>query len=140
MLEAIAELGFEPEIVAGEEEALEGQRTGPIPEPVASALASAEPEGKLVFLDFWAEWCGPCKVLEAKTITDPRIREFLSRHVFLRVDADAETEAVRYFDAFGLRTILVLSADGEEIFRHVGFIEADALAVELDKLTANASP
>ncbi len=137
MLEAIAELGFEPEIVARQEAAPGVPRTGPIPEPVAGALALAEPKGKLVFLDFWAEWCGPCKVLEAKTIADPRIQEFLSRHVFLRIDADAETEVVRYFDAFGLPTIVVLRADGEEIFRHVGFIAAEELVAELEKLTAN---
>ena len=136
MLEAIEELGFEPEIVSAEQAGPRSERTDPVPEPVASALAAAKREGKLVFLDFWAEWCGPCKALEERTIADSRIQDFLSRHVFLRVDTDADPEAAQYFDAFGLPTIVVLSADGEELFRQVGLIEADKLEEELEKLTA----
>ena len=134
MLEAIKELGFEPEIVIAEEPESRAERAGPIPELVADALRTAKLEGKLVFLDFWAEWCAPCKVLEEKTIADPRIRNFLSGHVFLSVDTDAHPAAAKYFDAFGLPTIVVLSPQGEELFRHVGFIVAEKLAVELKRL------
>ena len=136
MLEAIKELDFDPEIVAIEEAESRSERTSPAPEPVASALSAAKREGKLVFLDFWAEWCAPCKVLEKKTIADPRIQDFLSQHVFLRVDTDADPEAAQYFDAFGLPTIVVLSAGGQELFRHVGFIDAETLHLALEKLTA----
>ena len=134
MLEAIQQLGFEPEIVAAKEAEPRREPTGPVPEPVASALAAAKREGKLVFLDFWAEWCAPCKILEERTIADSRIQDFLSRQVFLRVDTDASPEAAQYFDAFALPTIVVLSSEGGELFRQVGFIDAGALNDELDKL------
>ena len=140
MLEAILDLDFEAEVVSLEDAEPRKERTGPVPSPVAEALAVAVREGRLLFLDFWAEWCAPCKVLEERTIADSRIQEFLGLHEFLRVDTDASPEAARYFDALGLPTILVLSPQGEELFRHVGFIEADELLAELEELRRRKKP
>ena len=134
MLEAIKELDFQPEIVASEQAEPTKQRSGPVPAPVSDALAIAEREGKLLFLDFWAEWCAPCKVLEERTISDSEIQTFLGRNVFLRVDTDEHPAAASYYDALGLPTIVVLSPKGEELFRQVGLIEAEDLARELERL------
>ena len=74
-------------------------------------------EGK-VLIDFWAEWCGPCKMMK------PTIQEFAEAHpdvtVYLcNVDEDSEMSS-----AFGIRSIptLVFLEDGEVKSRKVGVV------------------
>ena len=131
--EAIARLGFEPRIDAGGElgpTSSEASATA-IPEPVASAVITARAANKLVFIDFYAEWCAPCKVLHAKTIPDSRVQKALEGFVFVKVDTDVDLEAAKYFDVVGMPTLLVLTGEGEELSRYVGGSIAPTDLVEL---------
>ncbi len=130
--EAIANLGFEPRIATGEEPARPALAPGtPIPEPIASALNEAREARKLVFVDFYAEWCAPCKTIEGKILPDSRVQEALEGFVFVRVDADADRGAGERFGVFGMPTLLVLDEQGDERFRHIGLIEPADLAEKL---------
>ena len=110
--------------------------SGPIPEPIASALRQARATHKLVFVDFYAEWCAPCKIIEGKIIPDSRVQEALEGFVFVRVDADADQGAGERFGVFGMPTLLVLGNEGDERFRHVGLIEPAELAEKLVEISA----
>jgi len=142
MKDAISDLGYVPKVVesrfAGTN--LTGTSVdsakGPIPEPVASAVTQAGDTGKLVFIDFYAEWCGACKILDRTTLKDPAVLTTLEQFVFLKVDADQYPDAIIHFKIVGMPTLVVLNALGEEVFRQVGPITADRLVSELALIIA----
>ena len=135
----IAQLGFEPRIVDADSAlgpAASTVSTTAIPEPVASALSEARTLKKLVFVDFSAEWCAPCQILHSETLPDRRVQQALEGFVSVMVDADVDLEVGRRFKLWGLPTLLVLTHEGEELFRHLGPIKPEDLAERLFEIQA----
>jgi thiol:disulfide interchange protein DsbD len=57
-----------------------------------AAVATARAEGKPLMIDFMADWCLPCKELEAHVFTHPQVASELSKFTLLRVDLSREDE------------------------------------------------
>ncbi len=108
-----------------------------VPEPVRDALARARTTNALTLIEFYAAWCGPCKVLESRVLGNPRVREALEKFELVKVDTDLHVESSDYFKVVGLPTLVVLDSAGREIYRREGMIEADELAQALNQLVAS---
>ncbi len=135
MYQAITELGYSPGIEPPD--ALESDGIGETEtSPVEAALVTAKQEAKLVFVDFSAEWCLACKVLEERVFSDSAVLEALSSYVFVEVDTDEFPQTATTYEVVGMPTLIILGADGEEVFRSVGLIEADVLQQKLEELTS----
>lgn len=71
-----------------------------------------------VMVDFWAEWCGPCKA--AGPIIDDIAEDYVDHLVVGKVNIDEEVELARRYDVMSIPTVIVFK-DGEEVERKIGF-------------------
>jgi len=76
-----------------------------------------------VIIDFWADWCGPCKMLAP--VFEELSKEIKTVH-FAKVNVDEEPDLTSANGVRGMPT-LVLFKNGEELERIVGFSSKEAL-------------
>jgi len=94
--------------------------------------------GRLVMLDFYADWCVSCKEMEAFTFSDPRVRARLERMLLLQADVTANTAAhkalLKRFSLFGPPGIIFFDSQGREMkgLRVIGYQNADRFLKTLD--------
>jgi thioredoxin 1 len=72
----------------------------------------------VAMVDFWAEWCGPCKM--AAPVIDELANEYSGKVLVAKVDVDGEPELAGKFGVMSIPTV-ILFRDGNEIARQVGF-------------------
>lgn len=90
-------------------------------------LAQAAREDKLVFLDFWADWCGWCKRLDTDVFSNGAVVREMADLLCLAVDKETEAGgalAQRYGVA-PLPTVMFLDAEGQVLDAIVGYVPAD---------------
>lgn len=97
---------------------------------VEEAIAKASEEGKLVFMDFYASWCTPCKWMEKTTLSDERVASTLnSNFISVKVNID-DVEGFQMknkYEVNYLPTILILSSEGKMVERIEQTMVADEL-------------
>jgi thioredoxin len=86
---------------------------------------------KLVVMDFWAEWCGPCRMVGP--IIDELSTEYANKAVIGKVDVDNNDEITSKFGIRNIPTILFFK-NGELVDKHVGAAQKSALVEKIDKL------
>lgn len=92
-----------------------------------------------MIIDFYADWCIPCKELDAVTFSDPRVIEEASKFYTFKADMtkslSPEVETLRNkYKIIGVPTVLVLNSSGEEVERITGFVEPDEFLEALKKV------
>lgn len=85
-------------------------------------------KGKCV-VDFWAEWCGPCKMLGP--VFEELSKDYKGKANFFKVNTDESQDLAQKFNVMGIPCIIVMK-DGEEIDRIVGFMPKDSLKKKID--------
>tara|TARA_B100000508_G_scaffold140609_1_gene142351 strand:- start:44638 stop:45063 length:426 start_codon:yes stop_codon:yes gene_type:complete len=98
------------------------------------ALKKAEKEGKYVFLDAYAVWCGPCKWMEANTFRDKEVgKKFNKSFISVKIDMEkGEGPAIaQKYRVRAYPTMFVLNSKGEVQKRILGAKKEKALLTEV---------
>ena len=82
----------------------------------------------LVLVDFYAEWCGPCKMLAP--VFQEVANEFEGKADFYKIDIDASLDIARQFSVSTVPTVIIFR-NGEPIERLVGFMPKENLASKI---------
>lgn len=99
-------------------------------------LSKAKTEKKIVFVDFFATWCGPCAMFSTKTFTDQEVGAYFNKHfICLKVDVDKEKELARRYDIDAMPTLVFFDANGKEVERLMGFMPAERLLKKAKEAT-----
>ena len=115
------------------------------PNQIRTLLANASNRGQPVMLDFYADWCISCKVMERTVFSDPDVVRALSDFARVQIDMTDNTPAQQALldelGLFGPPALLFYTRDGQELTdrRVLGEMDREAFLRHLERLPSGSS-
>ncbi len=112
----------------------EAKQHGPIAWTVSlpNAMKTASKDKKVVMVDFWATWCGPCKQMLATTYKDKTVVEKSKQFVPVLVDVDKQSALARKYKVESIPTVIFMDGKGNVLGRSVGYAPASDFLKMMD--------
>ena len=107
------------------------------------ALELARQQNKLVFIDFYADWCAPCKMMERDVFTHQSIYPFFNeRFINVKMDVDDRSvgsEAAAKYNISAMPTLMLIHPEKDVIMKERGYRDANGLLKAAQAALARAN-
>lgn len=90
---------------------------------------------KPVFVDFWAEWCGPCRMVGP--VVEELAKDYEGKVEFVKVNVDEANELAAKYNIFSIPTLILLNK-GQVIAQQVGAASKESYKNMIERALANA--
>ena len=108
----------------------------------AKAIAEAKKQKKMIFIDAYTSWCGPCRMLKQNTFTDKAAGDYFNKH-FINIALDMEKgDGIAFAQKYQIAaypTLLIMDADQKSVSMSEGYINPGQL-IEFGKYVINKVP
>ena len=105
------------------------------------AFKLAAEKDRPLMVEFMAEWCPSCRMMEDSTFVDPGVIEKAGRFVPVRIDVDKQKEvaeryksSARKYGGIGIPNILFMTRDGVRLKQRIGYMDAATLTAVMDSV------
>ena len=105
-----------------------------------AALKEAAQARKPVMVDFYTDWCGACKMMDAEAYTNASVIDESRNFVMVKVDAEKRTDLAQKFKVDGYPTILWMNADEKVLDSSPGYGGVEMLQNAMKNALATFSP
>src|SRR3990170_4139651 len=107
---------------------------------LAEASAVAQKTNQPMMIDFWADWCAPCKIMDAEVYQAPElVAAFGQKMIGVRIHFDLQPEMVRKFNVPALPYLVFTNSYGTELLHHRGMLEAEDMTAVINAFPADLS-
>lgn len=108
-----------------------------------SLFKQAQEENKLVLVDFYTDWCKPCKEMDKKVFANIEVQKKLSdKYIYFKCNAE-QFEFIHVVQSYEIKefpTVVVFDAIGQELKRIVGLVSAEEFIAELEQIEKYIQP
>jgi len=103
-----------------------------------AAKEEAKQTGKPILVDFFASWCGPCKLMDKQTWANADVIKETQRWITVRVDVDRNKQLAAQYHLQAIPTVFLLRSDASVISSSVGFVSPGDLLTLAREAAAQA--
>ena len=84
-----------------------------------------------VLVDFWAPWCGPCRMVSP--VVEQMEKDFAGKLKTVKINTDENSQSAATYNITGIPCLIIFK-DGKEATRLVGFRPADLMKKDIEKV------